>query len=463
MKLSGLLFAATLSMVLVANAIAQETSEVMIDATFDQSIAENLEVHVIDADVNIQSGPVENIRVTVTVAGEDPALNRKYFDKQDYTVRLDNGTVRVISQRELRTQNRPERQASPLIDVQVHIPESFTVSIRSIDGDVAINRLAGDLHIKSQDGKITVGAVDGDEVELRTSDGDITAENVSGNSIHVGTVDGDIELGTVHAKRLVLRTSDGNISLESAMGSSQVTTVDGNIAIGVLRTDHATVRTSDGDIHLTEVEGSVSAQSVDGEIMLGSIKGDQAQLNTSDGEITVKSVEVQSISAKTVDGDIALGEVSAKRFAINATDGDVSIKSLAGTGQATTQDGDVTIDWLQSAGRSTIRTSAGNISVIQKEGSIAASSTDGSIDLELTGSISVNATTSNGDIVITLPADHASDLMLTGESIDIEPELGFSGEIELSPNQASGKINGGGKAVRAQITGDGRILVRAAK
>ena len=72
-------------------------------------------------------------------------------------------------------------------------------------------------------------------------------------------------------------------------------------------------------------------------------------------------------------------------------------------------------------------------------------------------SLTVMATTSDGDISITLPENHGADLRLRGDDVRISRSLDFDGRIE--DERATGEINGGGPLIEAR-TSDGEVTVR---
>jgi DUF4097 and DUF4098 domain-containing protein YvlB len=326
MNPSSFLSAVALNLLVLVCASAQVRSEVMIDTSFDASEAESLIVSVLDADVAVLSGTEGEISVVVSISGKDLAKGREYFEQQNFDVRIDDNAIRISSDRQGR-QFWNNWRNTPDIDVRVQIPESFTVGVRTSDGSVSINRLQGYLHIKTLDGDIAVGSVDGYEVELRT--------------------------------------------------------LDGNIAVG-------------------------------------SVDGHTVELRTSDGDIAVESADGESIHAKTQDGDITFGDVQGARISASTSDGDISMN--------------------------------------QVEGSVTVSALDGDITLALVSPGTVDARSTNGNVNILLSGKHAANLQLSGNAIDIESGLEFSGRIQ--EKSANGQVNGGGDLIQARSI-DGTVRLRA--
>ncbi len=69
----------------------------------------------------------------------------------------------------------------------------------------------------------------------------------------------------------------------------------------------------------------------------------------------------------------------------------------------------------------------------------------------------MTATSSDGDISITLPSTFGADLRLRGDDVRISRDLDFDGRIE--DESATGEINGGGPLIEAR-TSDGEVTVR---
>jgi len=303
MKTSSIVSAAMLHLTFAAGTFGQAQSEVIIDTSFDAAQAQRLEITVSDADIDIQAGSSKEIAVEVSITGRDLARGREYFELHNFDVRIEDGAVRITS--DFRGKSWwTARTYTPSILVAVWIPDSFTASVRTADGDVAINRLAGDLHIKTSDGDIAIGQVDGYELELRTADGDIAVESARGESIHAQTADGDIAFGEVQSARTAVRTSDGDITFQSVAGDLVATTSDGDIIIRRLETDNSTVRTTDGDISIDQVKGNIVATGSDSDISVELLGPGTLEATTSDGDIAISLPERHTADIKLWGEDV---------------------------------------------------------------------------------------------------------------------------------------------------------------
>ncbi len=157
------------------------------------------------------------------------------------------------------------------------------------DGDIRADGLFGPTVLHSSDGDIAVKNMEGTNLEAHTSDGDLRFETVSAATIELETSDGDIYARTLHGA-VTIKTSDGDIEIGEMEGETLTArTSDGDIRFGYLLANDAQVRTSDGDINLEHVEGSLTAIGGDGDLYIGLEKPSDVTLQTSDGDIEINA------------------------------------------------------------------------------------------------------------------------------------------------------------------------------
>jgi DUF4097 and DUF4098 domain-containing protein YvlB len=159
------------------------------------------------------------------------------------------------------------------IDLEIHMPRSAKLSVRTGDGDVIAKGLEGELDFTTSDGRLDLDNVDG-ALRLHTSDG---AARVSGRF--------DV---------LELRTSDGQVEVEARPGSQlreawDVRSSDGNVRLSVPADLAANVELSASDGSITTnipltVEGKFSRHEVHGKMNGG---GNRLTVRTSDGSVTL--------------------------------------------------------------------------------------------------------------------------------------------------------------------------------
>ena len=141
---------------------------------------------------------------------------------------------------------------SPRATLRVALPKSATLELKSGDGSITVEDVAGSVTLQSGDGSIVGTRLSGD-VRARTDDGSIRLRETTGK-IDVETLDGSIVVnGTLTHLRAV--TGDGSVKIGAEGGSTLaadwlVETGDGSVEVRLPRAVSAVVdaSTSDGVI-----------------------------------------------------------------------------------------------------------------------------------------------------------------------------------------------------------------------
>ena len=158
-------------------------------------------------------------------------------------------------------------------DLEIRMPRSAKVNVRSGDGSIQARGLEGELDFASGDGRVDLEDLDG-SLRAKTSDGSMRAS---------GRFDA-----------LQLHTSDGRIEVEARPGSQlreawDVRTSDGSVALRIPGDLAADVELHTSDGHITTniplvVEGSFNGHDVRGKMNGG---GNRLTVHTSDGSVTL--------------------------------------------------------------------------------------------------------------------------------------------------------------------------------
>jgi DUF4097 and DUF4098 domain-containing protein YvlB len=159
------------------------------------------------------------------------------------------------------------------VSVEIHMPRTGKVALRTGDGRISVNRLKGDMDFYTGDGRLEVEDADGN-LRARTGDGSM---RVTGrfDELDVASGDGRVSLAARTGSRVQrsweLRTADGSVDLEipsDLAADLDLHTGDGHITVNVPVT----------------VEGKVSGQDIHGKLNGG---GNRLVVHTGDGSITV--------------------------------------------------------------------------------------------------------------------------------------------------------------------------------
>lgn len=288
----------------------------------------------------------------------------------------------------------------------------------------------------------------GGTLEVEVGDADVMVEPGSSNEVHVEVVvqARDLERGIEYYERQ-------NFSVDQRGNTVRVETDPGRriewnwrtwrdhphiyVRVTVPETFNADLRTADGDIAVDRLKGELRLKTSDGDVTAGELSGDALTLGTSDGDIRIDALGGDA-EVKTSDGDIDVSSFNGQSLFARTSDGDIDVSELI-------------------AETSTVHSSDGEITLRRVEGDLKVTGSSASIRLELRNPGQIEASSSDGDITITMPESHRADVRLRGDDVRISSSLDFDGRLE--ENRAEGTINGGGPLLEAR-TSDGDVTLR---
>ena len=173
--------------------------------------------------------------------------------------------------------------------LDVTVPPSCTVDVRSGDGAVDVDEVDGGLDIRTGDGHIHVGAARGG-VRLWTGDGAIEAAGIDG-ALDAHTGDGRMRV-TGRFDALTAHSGDGHIEAVAAAGSRmgspwQLTAGDGGIELRIPRDLQALLdaESGDGGLHVElPIAHETRHHALRGQLNGGTVP---LRVHTGDGSITL--------------------------------------------------------------------------------------------------------------------------------------------------------------------------------
>lgn len=181
---------------------------------------------------------------------------------------------------------------SPSARFTVNVPRRINLTVRTGDGSMLVERVAGRLELRSGDGSIRAVGATG-ELVVESGDGSIRLEGVAGN-VDARSGDGSLRIS---GKLEVVRahSGDGSVVLQVEPGTAMaddwlVTTGDGSISAELPRDFDADLEARPGsggrahcDLPLADVEGGTrSSRTLRGRLGQG---GHALVLRTGDGSI----------------------------------------------------------------------------------------------------------------------------------------------------------------------------------
>ena len=217
----------------------------------------------------------------VTVTGEDRADGHLSLTKRTRrNVDLDRVTVAVTTRDGVATLEPDVPDDVPRgavsLDVDLAVPRGTPVErVETVNGDVRVTDVGGDLSVATRNGEVTVADLDG-TVAVRTTNGDVEVERVAAiGAIH--TVNGDVDAAVSSMPGDTrIETTNGGVTLALADGLDarvDVALVNGEVTTG----DLALGAASPGRTRVAGALGSggptLTVRTVNGDVTLGRQSG----------------------------------------------------------------------------------------------------------------------------------------------------------------------------------------------
>jgi DUF4097 and DUF4098 domain-containing protein YvlB len=162
------------------------------------------------------------------------------------------------------------------------------------------------------------------------------------------------------------------------------------------------------------------------------------------------------VSVRTGGGSIELRDTIGAAN-LRTSGGDVAAKNVTGNVELRTSGGGIFAESIR--GEVDADTSGGDVRVLQIDGKIRGNTSGGSVRCSLVGdNRGIVATTSGGDIELTLPRTATGNLIATTRGGDITSDLAVTASV-LKDGHLRGTLNGGGAPVEAHTSG-GNIRLR---
>ncbi|MBK7642379.1 MAG: DUF4097 family beta strand repeat protein [Planctomycetes bacterium] len=215
------------------------------------------------------------------------------------------------------------------IDLELTLPAGARLEIQSGSGDLSVEGPFGDTRAASDYGDLELRGIRG-ALSAKSSSGDIHASELEGGDVSLDTSYGDLALERAKTGRLELHTSSGDIQVSEIQSSStRLASEYGDIQVRTLRGD-LEARTSSGEIALSAFSGkcvahsdygevsasgvfaglqlSSSSGAVHGEALAGSALGEGWKLESDYGEV---ALQLPASLSFELDASTDYGEVSA--------------------------------------------------------------------------------------------------------------------------------------------------------
>lgn len=157
---------------------------------------------------------------------------------------IEDGTLYIqYWQSGLRRKDVPDEK-----HIQVQIPSSASLVVRSLAADVCAESMTGDIKsasVQSESGGVHIGTLSAQNAVLTSSSGNIKVTDATvEKKLTVSSMSGQVDIGTLAAEHVKIDTESGAISLGQAgnvSGKTELGTVSGDVSIALGALPNATV------------------------------------------------------------------------------------------------------------------------------------------------------------------------------------------------------------------------------
>jgi DUF4097 and DUF4098 domain-containing protein YvlB len=185
-----------------------------------------------------QSGPV-----TVRSSGGRQVVVNATLHSDKVEIEPDQTSNRV----QLRTHLLQQRLAGDdaRVDYEVSVPADVSLSIRSVNGPILVERSLSDINIEGDTASVDVHDVSNGHVHVRTLSGPIKLANVSNGHVEIASVSGPVDLRRVSGPSVEVNTTNGKITFEgdcAGDGNYVMTSHNGDIDVTLPATASVDIR-----------------------------------------------------------------------------------------------------------------------------------------------------------------------------------------------------------------------------
>ena len=291
------------------------------------------------------------------------------------------------------------------------LPESYngTVSISGASDDIVVRDFTlENLEARSSSGNLDAENIRAGEISLDLSSGDLRGDRLlAADILKVESSSGRLDLGDLEGRDIRIEASSGEITIANAAAA-----------------DSLEVKASSGRINITSLTAA------------------EALLDSSSGRISVDTAETGAITFDVSSGDILVGTLVSGIVNAGLSSGDLSIDSLTADRTEVTSTGDTTI--REMTGELRLNGSSGRVDV-------TFAAIEAPMDLDV----------SSGDITITAPAGSAFDVDIHTSSGRVRSDFPILGDLSSEGRGMQGSVNGGGVLLKAETSsGDVRLQAR---
>jgi DUF4097 and DUF4098 domain-containing protein YvlB len=206
-----------------------------VQKTFPVSAGATLKVNTYRGSVIVEDSDEAEIRaeVRIELATEDPAAADRILQGLDLALTADGNTVTVLARNPRESRARFTWTDQKLdLSFRLRVPHACNLEITTIDGDITVGHVTGNVTAHARAGTISCRQIDG-AVTATMDLGDIVVSRCTG-AVDLTVTRGSLRVGTIFGPAK-LRNASGDIEIQSARGGVTASTAAGDITAGFPR------------------------------------------------------------------------------------------------------------------------------------------------------------------------------------------------------------------------------------
>ena len=289
MRVRGLLLCGAIALLPFRATAAEERGEIredgdawieVIDQAIDVGRGGTLTLDASSGGISVESWDKDGVRIRIEkgaqVYTEEEA--RRLLEACAIEVERQGDDVEV-------TVKRPRRGARSLsVEIDVTVPRPYSVDVKTAGGGIDVGDLEGSVTAETGGGGIDIGKIRNGSVSARTRGGGVTIDSIENGNGHATTRGGGIDVQRVTGD-LVVKTGGGSIDIGDVGGHLTANTGGGGISIES-GGQAVVVETGGGGIDIGTVTGPLKAHTGGGGIDIKSA-GETTYAETGGGGVTV--------------------------------------------------------------------------------------------------------------------------------------------------------------------------------
>ncbi len=212
--------------------------------------------------------------------------------------------------------------------IQVELPESMNdVEVKTSSGDIKLFDIKAErIIVGAASGEISLKQVMSTDARIKCSSGNIQLENVNSVKLNAGTMSGDIKAEGVDVKFLSMKSSSGDIEVKNIVADIiDHSSISGDIELHQVKVSECKLRSTSGDIDIDEMNmNNTDASCISGKIYIQKVSGEGLVVGSISGNISL-NVNVKRCHASSKSGNVDVKSEGDIVLESNSTSGNIKV------------------------------------------------------------------------------------------------------------------------------------------